>query len=836
MAKDPYGQGSPYSNWRSGGWGDLMYRQDPSDIIVGKDDMGEYTRAQQISSNFAGAMSFLDETDIANKVKGGANTYNLTAGDIDKYAENILRSGKEYYDSDDSAELRLGYLNELEGDLAYTPGSEASKEQNEAAYQSYLKNNPLLAAAGNDNLLYDENLGLQIQDKSGDMVPLTYRKGSKAFDPSAKGDAGLNEHLLGTLGYESYDQSVPQLDEHGQVKYDKDEKAQYEKKSLWRRKDDWSPEFEYEYLNKEGEPKDWTLKNLADKDWREDKLDALKEGGEGLLQKIGALPGQLKDKVENSVIKATSNQYDDPAEVYNRMAGTLNDDPKYKNLSQTEIGDMLGIEFDNVAGGIGNFRYKKGASLQDTKDLEKELISGGEKRKLTSRAQDYIDKGWAPDNTIDKDIYQELGGTHEPKGGKWLGDDKGFGANFGTEFKDKLEEKAAEFGGNMKKAWESLKDDFKSAKADLSKVPGILKQDIQQAKYGNASSQTTSVTDEEQAEADRFNQDYGTETSSEETWADEQERLNQVTLAGLEDMPEDYAGDTLEADPGEWDKRRGLGDNLLKLVKGDFASDDNTQVEGGIRQGITEPVYDDVDNRLYREDEIREARDAAGDNTGNITKDEQRENWNETFENLGEGWQDFKDEFGEGVDQLGDQYDSWKSKRAVRDIDDDSDGIPDFIDSDTQALEQGPREGTFLEKTEAKLENAKEGLLQKYGGGKYKDARDDAKLDKFYEDNPTRNRQYDNDVKAELSSHGGKKILVRKMELDPKYRDYIKENHPKAYKLYEKKHGNKEEASQNNLMQAWENENLEDEQEWEGGSSGSNYYDEENFNFNPGGL
>lgn len=776
MAKDPYGQGSPYSNWRSGGWGDLMYRQDPSDIIVGKDDMGEYTRAQQISSNFAGAMGFLDETDIANKIKGGANTYNLTAGDIDKYAENILRSGKEYYDSDDSAELRLSYLNKLEGDLKYTPSSDPSKEQSEAAYQSYLENNPLLAAAGNDNLLYDENLGLQMQDKSGDMVPLTYRKGSKAFDPSAKGDAGLNEHLLGTLGYENYDQSVPQLDEHGQVKYDDDQNAKYEKKSLWRRKDDWSPEFEYEYLNKEGNPKDWTLKNLADKDWREEKFDALKEGGEGLLQKIGALPGQLKDKVENSLIKATSNQYDDPAEVYDRMSRTLNNDPKYKNLSQKEIGDMLGIEFDNTAGGIGNFRYKKGASLQDTKELEKELTSGEEK-----------------------------------------GDDKGFGADFGKEFKEDLEggidtlkrkyavrnvdeDKDAipdlidadtqpdmqgpregtaleKMGRNLSAAWGDVKGDFASVKEDLSNIPDILKQDIQQAYYGR-DGETTSVTNEEQAEADRLNQDYGTETSSEETWADEQERLNQETLGGLEDMPEDYAGDTLEADPGEWDKRRGLGDNLLKLIKGDFGSEDNSQIEGGIRQGMTEPVYDSGDGRLYREDEIRDARAIAGENTGNITKDEQRENWNETFENLGEGWQDFKDKFSEG----------------------------------------------------------KEGLLEKYGGGEYKDARDKAKLDKFYQDNPTRNRQYDNDVKAELSSRGGKKILVRKMELDPKYRDYIKENHPKAYKLYEKKHGNKEEASQNNLMQAWENENLENEQEWEGGSSGSNYYDEENFNFNPGGL
>ena len=83
------------------------------------------------------------------------------------------------------------------------------------------------------------------------------------------------------------------------------------------------------------------------------------------------------------------------------------------------------------------------------------------------------------------------------------------------------------------------------------------------------------------------------------------------------------------------------------------------------------------------------------------------------------------------------------------------------------------------------------------------------------------------------AGRGGQKIIMKDMETDPGYKDYVKNNYPDIYEEYIRMHP---EEAPNNLMKAIENDGLELDTEWEGGSSGTSLYDEPNYNFNPGGL
>ena len=150
--------------------------------------------------------------------------------------------------------------------------------------------------------------------------------------------------------------------------------------------------------------------------------------------------------------------------------------------------------------------------------------------------------------------------------------------------------------------------------------------------------------------------------------------------------------------------------------------------------------------------------------------------------------------------------------------------------------------------------------MQKYGGGEYKEARDKAKVDKFYKENPDRDKNWDEKTKTLYKGNQQNKIMET-MISNPEYKSYLQKHHPDAYRMVvaTQKHlipsdqrlnffegeddikgwpryGNLADTETNNLMKAWENEQLDMDPEWEGGSSGTNYYDEENFNFNPGGL
>ena len=842
-SRDPYGQNSPYSSWRSGGWGDLLYRQSPQDRIVGRDDLGEYSRAQQIASNFAGAMGFIEDADLVNKFKGGENTYNLTAGDVDKYAQNILRQGQQIWDKD--ADMQLEYLNKLDG---FTPGGVATDAQKEAAYQGYIKDNPLLAAADQGNLLYDENLGLHFQDKSGDMVPFAYKKGHKAYDPSS-GYKGVGNQLFESLGYETYGQQIPRMiDGLDEYDYDKNNNIQYDTKNLYRRADDWSPEFQYEHLNKEGKPLDWTLKNIMDKDWRSQKVDDARN----LLSLAGGIPEKLRTGLENKLITSTGDKYDDAFDTYNRIDDYINTHSDIlDNIPLKDMQNLLGIE---ELGRDGTMSWKKGTRLQDVKEFEQSLID----KVMEERMKD-----------------PEFVKNYEAQ-------NKGFGADFGKEFKEDLEggidtlkrkyavrnvdeDKDAipdfidadtqpdmqgpregtpleKMGRNLKKAWGDVKEDFTATKEDLSNIPGQFMEDVNEALYQDDEEGVTYAPLSDQIENQinlkkQEKEDWlNSQVSEEPETADEQyERLNQVTLAD---------------DPTEWDSRRTLGDNLLKLAKGDFANPDDSSAGYTSLSGSKGPKWSPEEGRLYREDEMRDLQ-SQGANVS--TKDEMRGLWEDKFKDLGVSFDEFKNEISEGVDDVKSDYESWKSKRAVRDVDEDSDGIPDLLDADTQPLEQGAREGTFLEK-------AKEGLLQKYGGGEYKEARDKAKVDKFYKENPDRDKNWDEKTKTLYKGNQQNKIMET-MISNPEYKSYLQKHHPDAYRMvvatqkhlipsdqrlnffeveddikWWPRYGNLADTETNNLMKAWENEQLDMDPEWEGGSSGTNYYDEENFNFNPGGL
>ena len=936
MANDPYGPGGPYSSWRSGSWGQLMDRSSPLDRVVGKDQYGDISRADQIRSNFAGAAQFLADDDTINKLIGGEQKYSLnTARGLDLYKKNLLKRAQEEWDSGVGVDKGVGW----KGGSKFHGEDGAYKD-----FDAYIASNPIYAAAQQDKLFFNDADGWTFEDNQGNLVGLQYDEDDEYhFDPSTlwKNELDNKEFRLGDpdegykdlmsyMGFATNEVKMPKLDSEGNIlnKYflDNDGDGKFtpgvdnmpstvyaeegkpladsrimtedqgegwymlenpidkETKNLWKRGDDFSTDFMYDY------GRDYTLKNLADKDWRKDKISKAKGWLDEQGDKLGQAWDNFKDKTErgitNTAMHVLSNKYDKPVDAFDELLtahGTDGAQAVWRIGEQVDILDSDGnkLEGDDKRSllnkyAVGDKSAFEGYDVQwgEDKDLYglKKGVDKETKHNQRLRAQDYIDKGWAPDDTIDRDTYEELGGTHRPADGSW----DGFGANFGKEFHANLEGKIDEFGdkydtwkrkravrdedqdsdgipdyidtdtlppeegpregtglekmgANLTKAWGQVKDDFASAKEDLSNIPGSFMHDVNQAIYQDDEEGVTYAPLSEQIENQiniqkQEKEDWLNSQVSEvpETEAEQYERLNQVTLEG---------------DPTEWDSRRGLGDNLLRFLKGDFASPDDTLTAGTTQWGSSDSleslVYDKNLGELYTGDELREMKKRAR----GMTVDDQRAMWDEKFKELGVSWEEFKNAISEGVDDVKSDYESWKSKRAVRDVDEDSDGIPDFIDADTQPLEQGAREGTFLEKTGAKLENIKEGLLQKYGGGEYKEARieakNEAKVNKFYEENPDRNRAFDEDIKKELQTHGGKKILTRKMQLDPAYRDYVKKYYPSIYELYANE---SEETSQNNLMQAWENEQLDMEPEWEGGSSGTNYYGEENFNFNPGGL
>ena len=225
-----------------------------------------------------------------------------------------------------------------------------------------LKDNPLLAAASADNLLYDENLGLHFQDKSGDMVPFAYKEGYKALDSDLgynKGD--IQRQLFENLGYVQYNQEVPVM-KGGDVvpKYDADDNYignKTEQKAMYKRGDDWSSDFQYEYMKEDDkgrlQPLDWTLKNLMDKDWRTQKFDDARNLLQIASDTITDIPDKLKTGLENKLITATSDEYDDAFDVFDRMQDALKNDPNYAHLDRKEIADMLGIEYDKMPAGYG---------------------------------------------------------------------------------------------------------------------------------------------------------------------------------------------------------------------------------------------------------------------------------------------------------------------------------------------------------------------------------------------------------------------------------------------------------------------------------------------------
>ena len=376
------------------------------------------------------------------------------------------------------------------------------------------------------------------------MVPFAYKKGHKAYDPSS-GYKGVGNQLFESLGYETYGQQIPRMiDGLDEYDYDKNNNIQYDTKNLYRRADDWSPEFQYEHLNKEGKPLDWTLKNIMDKDWRSQKVDDARN----LLSLAGGIPEKLRTGLENKLITSTGDKYDDAFDTYNRIDDYINTHSDIlDNIPLKDMQNLLGIE---ELGRDGTMSWKKGTRLQDVKEFEQSLID----KVMEERMKD-----------------PEFVKNYEAQ-------NKGFGADFGKEFKEDLEggidtlkrkyavrnvdeDKDAipdfidadtqpdmqgpregtpleKMGRNLKKAWGDVKEDFTATKEDLSNIPGQFMEDVNEALYQDDEEGVTYAPLSDQIENQinlkkQEKEDWlNSQVSEEPETADEQyERLNQVTLA-----------------------------------------------------------------------------------------------------------------------------------------------------------------------------------------------------------------------------------------------------------------------------------------------------------------
>tara|TARA_R110000824_G_scaffold95302_4_gene229252 strand:- start:1364 stop:3940 length:2577 start_codon:yes stop_codon:yes gene_type:complete len=858
MARDPYDtQDNPYSSWRSGSWGGLMDRTSGLDRIVGKDMHGEYTRGEQISSNFAGAAQFLANDDLVNKFVGGPQEYSMnTEKGMSLYKKKLLKRAQQEYD--------YGISNDFWEDDEEKDG--AFKKSYDT-FDDYAASNPIYAAAQNDKLFFDEEDGMRFEDLDGDLVGLRYNEDDeKHFDPSTLssgyklgyGDTSAKDEdyqdLMSYMGYETNTQKIPKLDSEGNIRYKyydnvdkgdeytagvdnypsevwqkegiKDSDADFayhsdpgeghykmdnpqlmDDKDFWKRSDDFSTNFEYDY------EKDYTLKNLTDKDWYKGKIDKVKgklgKAKDNVSQAWDNFTGDVKRKAGNIGVGALSDKYDEPMDAFNELLKSNEPggqkgwhDSIYSISDQLDVTDNQGNKLDKdqienqlmlhaVQGEDGGVQDAfEGYDVQWGKEKDlygvKTDVDKRTEQNQVDLAQSYIDKDWAPDNTIDQDTYEELGGKHTPKDGSW----DAAGANLGSEFKEKLE-------GNLSKAYENLTGGASNAMGYLHQNQ---KDGTTEETFGEQVKHQRGIREEDkrsQEEEDYYREFEGYEKEQAER---EEELQTGSSLAGEEDM---YA-DTLEADPAEWDKRRGLGDNLLKLVKGDFAGD--------------------------REDQVREIQ-----NLGNLSEGEQRQAWEGKFKELGVGWQEFKDSIGDAAGQAKDSllkraYDR-DDKKARKQYFDEQDRQKDLATGSSEEYE------TDSERNLRMYEDEKLRTGSSEGDAFERPLTGDEKAAAFVK---KRKEEKLNKKMGMRVSHAIQQrnipALIKGMKDDGNTEliNFVKENYPDIYKLYEDDQGNQGELPQNNLMRAWENENIEPG--WDDGSSATNQYDEPNYNFNPGGL
>ena len=376
MSRDPYKQSNPYSDWRSGVWGDLMFRGGPTTQSAGLDAWGDpQSRADQIASNWAGIAQYAHNEDLFRKIKGGSNVYGLSDKNMDKYSKNILREAKRQWD----VYQKEGVGKDFNNDGVISEDEMVGGHFED--YDDYIDKNPLFKAAKNEQLGYSNELGVYMEDVEGNQVPLAYREGQDTqsgygtglggyygYDTD-KGEyedeayvlsqigAGLsdeqkkqrleemggmeavrrrsfydNKALQKLLGYESHRKSTPLWQDTGEADMvgKEGEKEQAKRDMLyWKQGEDWKPEFDFDYQDEDS----YTLENIKDPDfWKRKK------------EKRQKFFGNVKRGAENLAIKAFSDKVDDPT----NLLGLAFDPHLPANQTPTSQLGMIPSQFDFI--------------------------------------------------------------------------------------------------------------------------------------------------------------------------------------------------------------------------------------------------------------------------------------------------------------------------------------------------------------------------------------------------------------------------------------------------------------------------------------------------------
>lgn len=157
-------------------------------------------------------------------------------------------------------------------------------------------------------------------------------------------------------------------------------------------------------------------------------------------------------------------------DTQNISGGTSQQDEEELASEEANLGNIATEEIQATG---GNKEAQIDADVEDVKNptasqSNSVVGQGNYSDKELTRAQMYIDKGWAPDDTITRGAYENLGGKHKPKGG-WTEDPR---SNNDPSKDEPWKDVDDEDLGDLKsdKAWENVNIDD----SELNKEEGIL--------------------------------------------------------------------------------------------------------------------------------------------------------------------------------------------------------------------------------------------------------------------------------------------------------------------------------------------------------------------------
>ena len=350
MEDNPYTQG-PYQVWGAGPWAELM-RRTPMNEQLGTDEYGlPITRESKIHDRYAGFAELAGAHEWGQKFRGGKHSFGFD--DTKKYNKAIMQRAKDKYDT----------------------LSDEYKAEN--PLKDYISSNPILKAASEGALEYNDDYGMMIPDKEGNLVPLLYDDtyegtGANVFSTDSvvrKGDKPWRASYLSN----EYEGVVPQDYEAYKQKMSID--GQDVDKWVLRRGDDWKDEFEYDYGNT--------------------GLLGLKKKGKKFLSKIGDKFDNLGDKFENwkedletkitdkkaARLKRQQDRAQDPDYIVNKVKTTLGDiDKKMQTLAVTHkspLNDLIGGKLaDKNILGDDFLSYQKDNQTLSLDDISSGLDAG----------------------------------------------------------------------------------------------------------------------------------------------------------------------------------------------------------------------------------------------------------------------------------------------------------------------------------------------------------------------------------------------------------------------------------------------------------------------------